>query len=63
VIGGKLHLVGTPEQIVTWFVKLNEAGCDGVEVNFFGYLPDLEFFGREVIPLMWETGLRNFVDR
>ncbi|MDQ2764491.1 MAG: LLM class flavin-dependent oxidoreductase [Pseudomonadota bacterium] len=59
VVGGNVHLVGTPEQIVEWFGKLNDAGCDGVQVNFFDYLPDLEFFGREVIPLMQQAGLRN----
>ena len=58
VIGGNVHLVGTPEQIVEWFARLNRAGCDGVQVNFFDYLPDLEFFGREVIPLMRQAGLR-----
>ena len=59
VIGGNVHLVGTPEQIVEWFGKLSEAGCDGVQVNFFDYLPDLDFFGREVLPLMQQAGLRN----
>jgi FMNH2-dependent dimethyl sulfone monooxygenase len=59
VIGGNVHLVGSPSQIVEWFVRLHEAGCDGVQVNFFDYLPDLEFFGREVIPLMREAGLRQ----
>ncbi|HUN40791.1 MAG TPA: LLM class flavin-dependent oxidoreductase [Acetobacteraceae bacterium] len=59
VIGGNVHLVGSPEQIVRWFERLREAGCDGVQVNFFDYLPDLEFFGREVIPLMRQAGLRN----
>ncbi len=59
VIGGNVHLVGTPEQIVGWFGKLSDAGCDGVQVNFFDYLPDLEFFGREVLPLMRQAGLRN----
>ena len=59
VIGGNVHLVGTPEQIVEWFGKLHAAGCDGVQVNFFDYLPDLEFFGQEVIPLMKQAGLRN----
>ena len=57
-IGGNIHLVGSPEQIVDWFVKLKRAGCDGVQVNFFDYLPDLEFFGSEVLPLMREAGLR-----
>ncbi len=59
VIGGNVHLVGTPEQIVAWFARLRAAGCDGVQVNFFDYLPDLEFFGREVVPLMREAGLRS----
>ncbi|HTQ34252.1 MAG TPA: LLM class flavin-dependent oxidoreductase [Stellaceae bacterium] len=59
VIGGNVHLVGSPAQIVKWFQKLHDAGCDGVQVNFFDYLPDLEFFGREVLPLMREAGLRS----
>jgi FMNH2-dependent dimethyl sulfone monooxygenase len=59
VIGGNVHLVGTPEQIVEWFGKLSAAGCDGVQVNFFDYLPDLEFFGAEVLPLMKQAGLRR----
>jgi len=59
VVGGNVHLVGTPEQIVQWFIRLHDAGCDGVQVNFFDYLPDLEFFGREVVPLMRQAGLRD----
>ena len=59
VIGGNVHLVGSPAQIVEWFARLHAAGCDGVQVNFFDYLPDLEFFGREVLPLMREAGLRS----
>jgi alkanesulfonate monooxygenase SsuD/methylene tetrahydromethanopterin reductase-like flavin-dependent oxidoreductase (luciferase family) len=59
VIGGNVHLVGTPEHIVEWFIKLLAAGCDGVQVNFFDYLPDLDFFGREVLPLMRQAGLRS----
>ena len=59
VIGGNVHLVGTPEQIVEWFQRLSDAGCDGVQINFFDYLPDLDFFGREVFPLLKQAGLRN----
>jgi len=58
VVGGNVHLVGTPERIVNWFVRLREAGCDGVQVNFYDFLPDLDFFGRRVLPLMVEAGLR-----
>lgn len=59
VIGGNAHLVGSPEQIVRWLERLHEAGCDGVQVNFLDYLPDLEFFGRELLPLIRQAGLRN----
>ena len=58
VIGGNVHIVGSPEQVVEGFMRLAEAGCDGVQVNFYDFLPDLEFFGREVVPLMHEAGLR-----
>jgi len=58
VIGGNVHLVGTPEQIVEHFIKLKQAGCDGVQVNFYDYLPDLEYFGSRVLPLMRQAGLR-----
>ncbi len=58
VIGGNVHLVGTPEQIVDHFQRLHRAGCDGVQVNFYDFLPDLEFFGDRVLPLMHQAGLR-----
>lgn len=58
VIGGNVHLVGTPEQIVEYFQRLHRAGCDGVQVNFYDFLPDLEFFGDRVLPLMKQAGLR-----
>ena len=58
VIGGNVHLVGTPEQVVEHFIRLKQAGCDGVQVNFYDYLPDLEYFGSRVLPLMQQAGLR-----
>ena len=63
VIGGNVHLVGTPLQIVDRFVQLHKAGCDGVQVNFYDFLPDLEFFGSRVVPLMEEAGLRDKLTR
>jgi dimethylsulfone monooxygenase len=59
IIGGNVHLVGTPEQIVDWFAKLKKAGCDGVQVNFYDYKPELEYFGARVLPLMKQAGLRR----
>ena len=58
VIGGNVHVVGSPEQVVDAFVRLKRAGCDGVQVNFYDYLPDLELFGARVLPLMVQAGLR-----
>lgn len=57
-IGGNLHLVGSPQQIVDGFLKLKELGCDGVQLTFYDFAPDLEHFGRHVLPLMVEAGLR-----
>ena len=58
-LGGNVHLVGTPEQIVEWFVRLHDAGCDGMQVNLFDCLPDLWRFGEQVVPLMVQAGLRK----
>ena len=57
-VGGNVHLVGTPEQIVEWFIKLKRAGCDGMQINFYDFLPDLDFFGKRVMPLLHQAGLR-----
>ncbi|MEM8971498.1 MAG: LLM class flavin-dependent oxidoreductase [Pseudomonadota bacterium] len=59
VIGGNVHIVGSPEQVVEALQRLSDAGCDGVQVNFYDFLPDLDFFGRRVLPLMIEAGLRK----
>ena len=57
-IGGNLHLVGSPQQIVDDFLKLKALGCDGVQLTFYDFAPDLEHFGKHVLPLMVEAGLR-----
>lgn len=57
-LGGNLHVVGSPDQIVEHFVSLKEAGCDGVQLTFYDFAPDLEYFGEAVLPLMHEAGLR-----
>jgi len=59
VIGGNVHVVGSPDQVVDAFRRLHAAGCDGVQVNFYDYLPDLELFGTRVLPLMTQAGLRR----
>ncbi len=58
VIGGNVHLIGSPAQIVDWFVQLHAGGRDGVQVNLFDCPPDLAFFEQQVLPLMRPAGLR-----
>jgi FMNH2-dependent dimethyl sulfone monooxygenase len=58
IAGGNIRLVGSPEQIVDWFIRLRRAGCDGVQLSFFDFEPELDFFGRRVLPLMEQAGLR-----
>lgn len=62
-IGGNLHLVGSPEQIVDALLKLKAAGIDGVQVTFYDFAPDLEHFAEKVLPLLYEAGLRIPEDR
>ena len=57
-LGGNLHVVGSPEQVVEQFLALQKAGVDGVQVTFYDFAPDLEYFGKAVLPLMREAGLR-----
>ena len=51
-------IIGSPETVVDKLVGLKRAGCDGIQVAFFDFAPDLEFFGEAVLPLMYEAGLR-----
>ena len=61
-LGGNLHMVGSPEQIVEHFISLKKAGCDGVQITFYDFAPDLEYFGEAVLPLMHQAGLRVSLD-
>ena len=58
IIGGAVHVLETPEQAVDQFIQLKDAGCDGMQINFFDFAPDLEFFGKRVMPLLTQAGLR-----
>ncbi len=58
-LGGNVQVVGSPEQVVDWMVKLKQAGCDGVQLNFFDFETDLRYFGERVLPLLKQAGLRE----
>jgi FMNH2-dependent dimethyl sulfone monooxygenase len=57
-VGGNISLIGSPQQIADYIVRLHRAGVDGVQLSFFDFKPDLEFFGERVLPLLREAGLR-----
>jgi FMNH2-dependent dimethyl sulfone monooxygenase len=52
-------LVGTPEQVVEQILNLRRAGCDGIQVNFFDYLPDIARFADKILPLLQAAGVRR----
>lgn len=58
IIGGNIQIFGTPEQVVEQFAALKDAGCDGLQINFFDFAPDLAYFTDNVLPLMHQAGLR-----
>jgi dimethylsulfone monooxygenase len=57
-VGGHVHLVGSPDDIVEQLAGLHAAGIDGVQLTFYDYLPELAFFGEEIIPRLEKVGLR-----
>jgi FMNH2-dependent dimethyl sulfone monooxygenase len=60
-VGGNIQIVGTPEQVVEQLLRLKAAGCDGIQICFFDYESELEYFGARVLPLMHQAGLRTEV--
>ncbi|MEH1889760.1 MAG: LLM class flavin-dependent oxidoreductase [Nostoc sp.] len=51
-ISGNVQLISSPEQIAEQFLQLKEAGVDGFQLAFYDFEPDLDFFGKRVLPLL-----------
>lgn len=58
ILGGNVHLIGDPRQVADWLIALNKAGCDGMQISFYDFREDLEFFGVHVLPLLRQAGVR-----
>jgi alkanesulfonate monooxygenase SsuD/methylene tetrahydromethanopterin reductase-like flavin-dependent oxidoreductase (luciferase family) len=56
---GGYPLVGTPEQVVSGFQDLSDAGMDGMIMGLVDFNEELKYFGDSVLPLMKEAGLRH----
>lgn len=59
VLGGHIQIVGSPTDVADALQKLHEAGFDGVQLGFYDYAPELEFFAQNVVPLLEARGLRS----
>nr|WP_260435106.1 hypothetical protein [Burkholderia cepacia] len=40
-------------------MRLHRAGIDGIQLSFYDFKPDLDFFGERVLPLLRAAGLRR----
>lgn len=61
-VGGNIQIIGTPEQVVDQLVRLKQAGCDGVQICFVDFETELEYFGKRILPLLYQAGLRINVE-
>ncbi|KAJ0305849.1 hypothetical protein COL5a_002651 [Colletotrichum fioriniae] len=57
-LGGNIEIIGSPGQVVEQLDALHKVGIDGVQINFYDFAPDLEYFGEKILPLLKEAGLR-----
>jgi FMNH2-dependent dimethyl sulfone monooxygenase len=61
-LGGNIEIIGSPEQVVEQLVALYKIGIDGVQLCFYDFIPDLEYFGKKILPLLEKAGLRVAVE-
>lgn len=52
--GFRTGLIGTPEQIATRIVEFKKRGVDLFLLGFLHYLEDIEYFGKNVMPIVRE---------
>jgi FMNH2-dependent dimethyl sulfone monooxygenase len=57
-VGGNIQIVGSPEQVAEYILRLKNVGIDGIQLSFYDFRPDLAFFGERVLPLLKQAGLR-----
>ncbi len=45
--------------MVEQLLALKRAGIDGVQLSFYDFREDIEYFADRILPLMQSAGLRN----
>ncbi|MBD0860420.1 LLM class flavin-dependent oxidoreductase [Gordonia sp. zg691] len=58
VLGGHVQIIGSPTDVADQLEGLHSAGVDGVQLGFYDYGPELEFFAEAVLPILRSRGLR-----
>lgn len=58
-IGGNIEIIGSPEQVADQIEALHKIGIDGVQLCFYDFLPDLKHFGKKILSILKQRGLRN----
>lgn len=59
ILGGHIQIIGSPQDVADQLAQLHDAGLDGVQIGFYDYEPELEFFAGHVLPLLQARGLRS----
>lgn len=58
IMGGHIQIIGNPSDVADALLKLHAAGIDGVQIGFYDYEPELDFFAEAVLPLLEARKLR-----
>ncbi|MGC4934100.1 LLM class flavin-dependent oxidoreductase [Gordonia sp. DT30] len=58
VLGGHVQIIGSPTDVADQIEGLHAAGIDGVQLGFYDYGPELDFFAEAVLPILTARGLR-----
>jgi FMNH2-dependent dimethyl sulfone monooxygenase len=58
VLGGHIQIIGSPEDVADQIQALHDAGIGGIQIGFYDYAPELDFFAAAVLPLLERRGLR-----
>jgi FMNH2-dependent dimethyl sulfone monooxygenase len=58
VLGGHIQIVGSPEDVADQIQALYDAGIGGIQIGFYDYAPELDYFAAAVLPLLKRRGLR-----
>lgn len=58
VVGGHIQIVGDPTEVADQLEGLHRSGIGGVQLGFYDYEPELEFFIHNVLPILERRGLR-----